>query len=60
MPQTSIVLSGDALGQVAVLAFFFLCALYFVVKKAVIAALRTERSAEGASQGSTSTEGQGG
>ena len=45
MPETSVVLSGDALGQVFVIAMLFLLALYFTVKWAVAAALRQERAA---------------
>lgn len=54
MPNTAIVLTGDAIGQIAVLAFFFLLALYFVIKWAVVAALRSMRSDGAASKESES------
>lgn len=49
MPETAVILSDDALGQIAVLAFFFLFALYFVIKTAMAAAIRSERSSEAVS-----------
>lgn len=56
MPETAVVLAGDALGQIAVLAFFFLFALYFVIKRAVAAAIRDERSSSAASSANPSVD----
>jgi hypothetical protein len=60
VPETAGLLSGDALAQIAVLALCFLYALYFVIKKAVSSAIRTERSRETASQASPSIDHHGG
>lgn len=45
MPETAVVLSDDAIGQIFVIALLFLIALYVTIKRAVAAALRQERAA---------------